>query len=410
MKALSRMAAAFAAAAALAAPAFADQCQLRVWEDIQKGQGIAEAVQAFEQETGCSVEMVESPYTQHIEKLRLDGPAGIGPDVLMMPHDQLGAAVVQGMIAPLNFTEEQLSDLTASSRKAFTAADGRLYGFPKVVETLVMYYNKDLLPEPLPGLEDYRKFSEERHSADSSAFGLIAKFDEIYYAYGALAPYGAYIFAQDANGAYDVTDIGLNNDGAVEAVNYLKSFYTSGLFPAGILGENGLNAIDSLFTEKRAAAVVNGPWAYEPYLKAGVNFGVAPLPQMPNGQDMSSLMGVKGYVVSRWARDQALAEKFIAFINQPQWARKRFEITKEIPPLKSVMNDPVITENEFANAVAVQAARAVPMPSIPEMSEVWVPINAALQLSVSDKQDPKEALDAAAEQINNQIEAFRSGF
>lgn len=407
MSAFRRLALA-AAIASISSGAFAAQCELNVWEDIQKSMGIADAVAAFEQETGCKVNMLEIPYAQQTEKLRLDGPAGIGPDVLLMPHDQLGSAVVQGLIAPLNAAPEALADYTETSLAAFTT-DGQLYGYPKVVETLVMYYNKDEVKAPLENMDDYYKLSQQIHSADANKFGLIAKYDEIYYAYGALAPYGAYIFSQDADGNYNVSDIGLNNAGAVEAVTYIKKFYDEGLFPAGILGENGLNAIDSLFTEKRAAAVINGPWAYEPYTKAGVNFGVAPLPKMPNGKEMSSLMGVKGYVLSSWVRDQELAEKFIQFINKPEWAKKRFELTSEIPPLKSVMADPVIKDNEFANAVAVQAARATPMPSIPEMSEVWVPINAALQLSVSGKQDPKEALDGAVEQINNQIEAFRAG-
>jgi arabinogalactan oligomer/maltooligosaccharide transport system substrate-binding protein len=49
------------------------------------------------------------------------------------------------------------------------------------------------------------------------------------------------------------------------------------------------------------------------------------------------------------------------------------------------------------------------MPSIPEMSEVWGPIDAALQLSVTGKQDVKSALQGATDHIHNQIEAFRSG-
>lgn len=396
------------ALASASASAFA-ATELNVWEDIQKSRGITEAVAAFEQQYDCKVNIQEMPYVQQIEKLRLDGPAGIGPDVLLIPGDQLGAAVVQGLIAPLKATPEQVADYTESSLTAFTT-DGQLYGYPKVVETLVMFYNKDLLPQPFDNIEDYYKFSQERHNADKSNFGLIAKFDQIYYAFGAVAAYGGYIFGRDEAGNFNVEDIGLSNDGAVECVTYLKKFYEEGLFPAGILGENGLNAIDSLFTEKKAAAVVNGPWAYEPYQRVGINFGVTPLPKMANGKEMSSLLGVKGYVVSSWAKDQDLAEKFIQFINQPEWAKKRFEATAEIPASKTVMNDPVIKDNEFANAVAVQSTRAQPMPSIPEMSEVWGPIDSALQLSVSGKQDPKEALKGATDQIHNQIEAFRSGF
>ena len=81
----------------------------------------------------------------------------------------------------------------------------------------------------------------------------------------------------------------------------------------------------------------------------------------------------------------------------------------EIPPIKEVMADPIIQDNAIASAIATQASRATPMPSIPEMSEVWGPIDAALQLSVTGKQDVKSALQGATDHIHNQIEAFRSG-
>ena len=397
-----------ALAIGLGALCFAAQAktELNVWEDIQKSKGIAQAVKDFEAQYDVDVKIHEMPYTQQIEKLRLDGPAGIGPDVMVIPHDQLGAAVVQNLIQPIEGSDLDKSAHLDSAISAFTA-NGHLYGAPKVVETVVMFYNKDLLKAPLASLEDYYNYSKE-HTKNGN-FGLLAKFDSIYYAYGALAPMGAYVFKRDDSGAYDVTDVGLSNEGAVAGVEYIKKFYKEGLFPAGIIGDNGVNAIDSLFTEGKAAAVINGPWAIEPYTKAGVNFGVAPLPKLPNGKDMSSFMGVKGYVVSTWAKDQELAKKFINFINQPKYAQIRFEQTNEIPPLKAVVNSDKFKQDPVASAIATQSARATPMPSIPEMSEVWGPIDAALQLSVTGKQDVKDALVGATEHIYNQIEAFRSG-
>ncbi len=378
---------------------------LNVWEDIQKSKGIAQAIADFEKEFDVKVNVLESPYAGQIEKLRLDGPAGIGPDVLIMPSDQLGAAVVQGLISPVTMTDEQKAQYTQSSIQAFTA-DGELYGYPKVVETLVMFYNKDKIAQPFETLDQYKQYSKSQKEGN---FGLIAKFDQVYYAFGAMNAYGGYIFGQDDKGNYNVEDIGLSNAGSVEAVTYLKTFFDEGLIPSGIYGDNGLNAIDSLFTEQKAAAVINGPWALEPYQRAGVNFGVAPLPKMPNGKAMTSLLGVKGYVISSWSKNPELANKFVQYINQAKYAKIRFETTKEIPPVVEVINDPIIKDNEFASAIATQSQVAVPMPSIPEMSEVWNPINSALQLGLSGKQDVKGALNDATNQINSQIEAFRSG-
>ena len=395
------------ALAALSCSAMA-ATELNVWEDIQKSKGITQAVADFEKQYDVKVNIQEMPYAQTIEKLRLDGPSGIGPDVLVIPSDLLGAAVVQGMIAPMaNATGDNINDYVESALGAFTS-NGQIYGYPKVVETLMLFYNKDKIAKPFETMDEYFKFSEEQKA--KGEYGLIAKFDQVYYSFGAMYAYGGYIFNRDDKGNFNPEDVGLANQGSVDAVSYLKTFFEKGLIPTGILGDNGLNAIDSLFTEKKAAAVINGPWAYEPYTKAGVNFGVTPLPKLPNGKEMSSLLGVKGYAVSSWSKDPEMAEKFIQFINKPEWAKKRFEITNEIPASKTVMNDPVITDNEFAKAVAIQSTRAEAMPSIPEMSQVWTPIDSALQLVVSGKQDPAEALKGATDQINNQIEAFRSGF
>ncbi|WP_437615306.1 extracellular solute-binding protein [Erwinia sp. V71] len=379
--------------------------QLTVWEDIKKSEGIKTAIADFQKQFNVEVKVQEMPFAQQIEKLRLDGPAGIGPDVLVIPNDQLGSAVVQGLLTPLNVDAAQQAAYTPSAMAAFTQGNV-VYGVPKAVETLVLIYNKDLLPAPLKSLDDYRAFSQKQR--DAKQYGLLAKFDQIYYSWGAIAPMGGYIFGKDSKGALNTHDIGLNTPGSVEAVSYLKSFFAQGLLPNGILGDNGLNAIDSLFTEKKAAAVINGPWAFQPYQAAGINYGVAPLPELPNGKPMSSFLGVKGYVVSTWSKDKALAQQFISFINQPQYVKERYQKTQEIPPVVALMNDPIIKDDEKANAVAVQSARASAMPGVPEMQEVWGPANAALELSVSGKQEPKAALDNAVKQISMQIEAMQA--
>ena len=379
--------------------------ELTVWEDLQKGKGIEQAAVDFEKETGVKVNIVEMRYTLQLEKIRLDGPANIGADIMLIPNDQLGSAVVQSLIDPIDLKNFDKSDYLDQSLEAFTQ-DGKLYGIPKVIETLALFYNKDILDKPLENMSDYYAYSKQR--VKDGKLGLLAKYDEIYYAISALEPYGAYVFGKDKNGNYDATDIGFNNKGAVEATEYISKFYKEGLFPVGIMGQNGLGAIDSLFTEGKAAAVINGPWVVDPYKNSGINFGVVPLPKMPNGKDMTSFLGVRGYVISHWSKNKDLAQKFINFANQPKYAKIRFEKTTEIPPLKSVLDDPIIKNDEIASAFAKQSLRSYPMPSIPEMAQVWVPMDSSLQLCLIGKQEVKKALDDAVKLINEQIEAFRS--
>ncbi len=375
---------------------------LLVWEDIQKSVGNDEAKQAFEKKYDVTINVQELPYGGQVESLRMDGPAGTGPDIINLPHDQIGSAVVQGLLTPLQVDKSVLDTFTPSAIQALTY-EGQLYGLPKAVETVVMVYNKDLLPE-LPKTMD-ELFDVSKQFRAKGDYGLLAKWDEIYYSYGIIKAMGGDIFGKKADGSDDPNKLLLNNDGAVKGAEYVQKFFTEGLFPSGIVGDSGLNAIDSLFTSQRAAVVQTGPWSFQPYKDAGINYGVAPLPVLPNGKHMGSFMGVKSYSISTYSKNKDLALKYIEFINNYDNAKRRFELTGEVPAVKALIDDPIIKDNEGARAVAMQAQYATPMPSIPEMNEVWGPANSALQLIATGKQAPKDALDNAVDSIQMQIEA-----
>lgn len=381
---------------------------LLVWEDIEKGAGIKDAVAKFEEENGVKVKVVEKAYAQQIEDLRMDGPGGTGPDVLTMPGDQIGTAVTEGLIKELNVGEDVQSIYTEVAMKS-QMVENKVYGLPKAVETTMLYYNKDLvseaeLPTTLDGWYDYSK-----KVTDGENFGFLALFDQIYYAQSIMSGYGGYIFGADDKGNYDPADLGLNNKGALEGAEYIQKFYKEGLFPAGIIGEQGINVLESLFTEGKAAAVISGPWNIEPFTKAGINFGVTKLPELSNGENMSSFVGVKSYNVSAYSKNAELAEKLVVFLANEENSKARYEVTKEVPAVQALANDPVVAESEAAQAVAEQSQFAELTPNIPEMNEVWTPTDSALQTIATGKAQPKEALEQAVETIKGQIEAKHGG-
>lgn len=381
---------------------------LLVWEDIEKGAGIKEAIAKFEEENGVKVKVVEKAYAQQIEDLRMDGPGGTGPDVLTMPGDQIGTAVTEGLIKELNVSEDVQSIYTEVAMKS-QMVDNKVYGLPKAVETTMLYYNKDLVSDAeLPTtLDGWYEFSKK--VTDGEKFGFLALFDQIYYAQSVMSGYGGYIFGSDDKGSYDASDIGLNNKGALEGAEYIQKFYKEGLFPAGIVGEQGINVLESLFTEGKAAAVISGPWNIEPFTKAGINFGVTKLPELSNGENMSSFVGVKSYNVSAYSKNAELAEKLVVFLANEENSKARYEVTKEVPAVQALANDPVVAESEAAQAVAEQSQFAELTPNIPEMNEVWTPADSALQTIATGKAEPKEALDQAVETIKGQIQAKHSG-
>jgi arabinogalactan oligomer / maltooligosaccharide transport system substrate-binding protein len=375
--------------------------KLVIWEDQEKGMGTEDAIKKFEEKHGIKVELKEIPMLDQQEKLRLDGPAKKGPDVITTPHDRVGPLAIEGLISPIEVSEDTTKLYTESSINALTY-DGKLYGLPKSTETPVFIYNKKLMDKAPESLEDLMAFS--KGDKGGAQYGYLANWTDFYFAQGVLSGFGGYVFKDD-NGTLDPADVGLANEGAVEGLDYITSWYNEGLFPKGIIGEKAGSTIDGLFQEGKAASVMNGPWSFQGYKDAGIDIGVAPMPKLPNGEYVKTFIGVKGYNVSKFSENQEWAAKLVEFITNEENSKVRYEKTAEIPPVVSLMEDPIIADNEAAKAVAVQSERGVPMPNIPEMAEVWVPAANALQLSATGKSKPKAALDSAVKTIGQNIEA-----
>lgn len=374
-----------------------EEYDLVVWEDVYKSNGITAAVEQFEAEHGVNILVIEKTYAQQLEDLRLDGPAGSGPDVFTMPADQIGTAVVEGLVKEVNADDDVKASFTESSIQS-QIVDGKLYGLPKSVETQILFYNKDLIAEEdLPDtLEGWYELSQNN---TPESFAFLALFDSLYNTMGVIGGYGGYIFNQDENGNYLPEDIGLNNEGAVEAVNYVSKFYTEGLFPDGIIGEQGINVLEALFVEGRVQAIISGPWNLEPFTSSGLNFGVKELPILPNGEHMQSVAGVKSYNISSYSKNPELAEEFLLFITNEENSLVRYEETLEAPAVLALSDHPSVVENDAAEAIALQSEHAQLVPGIVEMNEVWNSMDPALQIVMNGQSSAQEALDIAVQQI-----------
>lgn len=378
---------------------------LVIWEDQNKAIGIEAAVALFEEEHDVSIQVIESAYAQQLENLRLDGPAGTGPDVFTMPGDQIGTAVTEGLLMELEVSKEEQAVFTESAMSS-QIVDGSVYGLPKSVETQILYYNRDLISdEDLP--ETMEEWYELSQANTNEQFAFLALWDQLYYAMGVMGGYGGYIFAEDADGNYQPEDIGLATDGTIEGATYIQKFYTEGIFPSGLLGEQGINVLDSLFTEGKVSAVISGPWNLEPYAAAGIDYGVAELPLLPNGEHMQSFIGVKSYNVSSYSKNKELAEAFVKFITNEENSLARYEATREVPAIIALAENPAVTEDAASAAVAAQSQYAKLTPGIMAMNSVWEPMDSALQTIANGTGEPEKALQDAVQLIKDTIDALQ---
>ena len=72
----------------------------------------------------------------------------------MQPADRLGDAAKNDFIIPLDFMEKDKARYLPSAITSLSY-NNQIYAMPRSVETLVIYYNQDLLKYPFENFDDY---------------------------------------------------------------------------------------------------------------------------------------------------------------------------------------------------------------------------------------------------------------
>ncbi len=162
--------------------------------------------------------------------------------------------------------------------------------------------------------------------------------------------------------------------------------------------------MDGSFSTGKAAMIINGPWAVEGYRKAGIDFGVAPIPTI-NGKQPISFSGIRGIYVSSFTKYPKAAALFAEFATSDEMLLKRFEMTKQIPPVKALAEKDQIKNDPIVAGFMAQANNAQPMPSIPQMQLVWEPLAAAFSAIWDGQMEPKASLDKCVQTVKDAIAA-----
>ena len=356
---------------------------------------------AYKEQSGTTVNIKSGDQMGGLDKLSLDNQSGQAPDVMMAPYDRVGSLGTDGQLSEVTLSDGAKTD--DKTKSLVTAADGKVYGAPAVIESLVMYYNKDLLkeaPKTFAELEELAKDSKYAFAGeDGKTTAFLADWTNFYYAYGLLAGNGGYVFGQNGK---DAKDIGLANDGSITGVNYAKSWYEK--WPKGMQDTEGAaNLIQTQFQEGKTAAIIDGPWKAQAFKDAKVNYGVATIPTLPNGKEYTPFGGGKAWIIPSSTKNLEAAQKFVDFLVSTEQQKAFYDATNEIPANTEARSYAEGKNDELTTAVIKQFKNAQPMPNISQMSAVWDPAKTMLFDAVSGKKDAKTAANDAVTLIKETI-------
>lgn len=370
---------------------------LVIWEDSDTRIEYMEYVaEKFKEK--YNVDVTVEKVADFSSKLIQDGPAGLGPDLLEAPHDQAGTLLTAGLVQPNDTTVEEVRTAFPATVSESLTYEDKLYGYPLTVSTYVMIYNRDLVEQAPGSFQDIIDFAQTFNNPADNKYALMWQVSNSYFSHAFIAGYGGYVFG---NNGVDINDIGLNSDGAVQGLTYLKSLKT-------ILDVNSsdidMQIIDGLFASGKVAYTISGQWSVSQYQNSGLNVGVCVLPRMANGEYPLPYLGVQTLYVSSYTKYPNAAKLFAEMASSEEMLEKRYEITAEIPARISLMESDKIKSSEVATVFMQQAQNSVPMPSVAQMNTTWTPYQNAIKAVWDNDADPQEALNTCVDTIRSLME------
>ncbi|CAH1197913.1 Cyclodextrin-binding protein [Paenibacillus plantiphilus] len=367
---------------------------LLIWESKEARPFVEAIMKEFTAAYGVEVRMQELGTMDQIGKFELDGPAGLAADVITTSQDHLGKAASAGLILP----NDEFEEATRSEHEAVAVTAGsynnKLYGYPIKVMTYAMFYNKDLISKPPATMEEVIAFSKTFTDPDRNKYAFMFDAPFFYFSYPFIGSTGGYIFG---NNGTDPADIGLNNEGAVKGMEVFASLRKE-VLPISA-GDIASDIKTTLFSEGSVAMNVTGSWFIETFRQAGINFGVAPIPAI-GGNDSVTLSQVNSWYVSAYSKYPNAAKLFARFASNKSAQLLNYELTGAVPTHKEAAQNAVIQGDEITSTFYKQFSNSHSAPSIPEISSVWVPMDAAM-VEIWDGNDGKEVLDRAVKQIRD---------
>ena len=319
-----------------------------------------------------------------------------GPDAVVgIPNDQLADYVNAGLAAEVPqelYTDSDFSDAAIQA----CYVDGKRYAAPLSVETTALFYNTELVSKVSSTWEELVEQAAQNGGVQFDA-------TSIYYDLGFVRACGGYIF-QYKDGAYDTSDIGLANAGAVEAYEFINALCNKyNLITADVTAD----IARSNFQNGKCAYYIGGPWDIDGFTSAQTSFAISEMPTF-HGQPFVTPVGTQVSFVSNNSDKQEQVWSFIQYLIE-NGALDLYEAGDRIPARLADQELAEIQNNEYAQAFIAQINNGEPMPTVSEMGQLWSIHTNNIRSMWSGEQTAQQAADNMVSQLKEAIELMNSG-
>jgi len=385
-----------------------------IWGDpteLKNQQAIVDAFHAAE--PNITVKVTVSDWDTYWDKLQTGLAGGAAPDVFAMDGplfpDYASRDVLLDLSPYIQADGYDLTTLDANAVKDFTMPDGSQLGLPRDLNTIALFYNKDMFDKagiPYPDdTWDWAKLSEvaKQLTLDTNGdgktdqWGLYTETTDMENYWSSLVwQNGGDILAPD--GKTTVLDTP-QASGGIQRLQDL--IWKEKVVPdPALFVETG-----DAFEQGKAAMEINGSWLVATDEAAGLNFGIAPLPKGPAGAATS--VNPTGAVVSKGTKSPDAAWAFVKYLSSPAAQEQLMTLKSSIPANKEVLAGPFAASYPGADVLANSLSYAHLKPSFKGYNEFATALQAELDAHVFGA--PDETAAEAIAKVKDQLNAILAG-
>ncbi|MEM6289257.1 MAG: extracellular solute-binding protein [Bacteroidota bacterium] len=326
---------------------------------------------------------------------------GKGPDLIFGPADNVGTLGITETIRPLDdlVPEAFLDGFSEDGRVMY---DGQVYGLAdQIGNHLTFVYNPAILDRPPETLADLARLGAE-HTRDTDGDGdpdqyaLVWNYTEPFFFIPFLTSFGGWVMDDDGNPTLDTPE----TVAAIQYVLDLRDRY--GVIPR----EADYETAKALFRDDLAAATIDGPWSWAGYRDAGVDVALTPLPvNEQTGLPARPMAAPKAYSLNPAVPDWKLPTVIgvLQMLTGDTIQADMARALATIPVRTAVRNSDVMESSEALQQSLAQIEQSYPMPTAPQMRQIWDAMRGPYQLVMNGQVTAEEGARLMQEQAEKRI-------
>jgi len=380
-------------------------------DEMPGWQGIVDAFNEDHTDIHVTLEQLPGGWAEYIQKLTTLIAAGSPPDVGRMGVAYMAQFASKGQLADLTELVEQDLDMSNYYENAFEQIkiDGKIYGIPIGIYTMIMFYNKDMFDaagieypsmnwDSTWTLDEFVEIAKQLTSGEGleKNYGFYANFD----------PERAvpFIYGMDADYLTADHKTSTINDAAIVSYYNLmqEMIYSLGIAPTAAQAETMSST--QMFMAGRLAMLGDGQWQM-PSLNTedDYNYGAAPIPGGRTNNFIDQYVIFEGST-----KKEAAWEVVKSFIDEKAENIMVDNSLGGIPINKNVAQDriedlfdPLPMDEKLMMLESVDYSKSLPFTA--NWAELMDVVNVYTDLISLNEMSAQEALDAAAEEMDTML-------